>query len=234
MYQRALQGYEKAWGPEHTSTLSTVNNLGILYKALGRLDEAEKMYQRALQGKEKAWGPEHTSTLSTVNNLGILYKALGRLDEAEKMYQRALQGYEKVWGPEHTSTLDTVNNLGILYKALGWLDEAEKMLQRALDGYTQAISPDVLMTYIPALNNMWAFASLRGSQGRVEDARYCYSHALVGYEKTFGPDHNKCELLRTKLALLARRGEGQSSLADGASIGDRSIRKKRRLHCISD
>jgi hypothetical protein len=26
-YQQALQGYEKAWGPEHTSTLNTVNNL---------------------------------------------------------------------------------------------------------------------------------------------------------------------------------------------------------------
>jgi hypothetical protein len=27
MYQRALVGYEKALGPDHTSTLSTVNNL---------------------------------------------------------------------------------------------------------------------------------------------------------------------------------------------------------------
>ena len=62
MYRRALQGNEKAWGPEHTSTLATVNNLGSLYDAQGKLDEAEKMYQRALQGKEKAWGPEHTST----------------------------------------------------------------------------------------------------------------------------------------------------------------------------
>jgi ZZ type zinc finger protein len=28
MYSRALVGYEKAWGPDHTSTLSMVNNLG--------------------------------------------------------------------------------------------------------------------------------------------------------------------------------------------------------------
>ena len=62
MYQRALQGYEKAWGPEHTSTLDTVNNLANLYADQGKLVEAEQMYQRALQGKEKAWGPEHTST----------------------------------------------------------------------------------------------------------------------------------------------------------------------------
>jgi Tfp pilus assembly protein PilF len=135
MYQRALQGREKAWGLEHTSTLATVNNLGNLYKSLGRLDEAEKMYQRALQGKEKAWGLEHTSTLNTVNNLGNLYKSLGWLDEAEKMYQRALQGKEKAWGLEHTSTLDTVNNLGILYADLGRLDEAEKMYQQALQGF---------------------------------------------------------------------------------------------------
>jgi tetratricopeptide (TPR) repeat protein len=31
MYQRALQGKEKAWGLEHTSTLDTVNNLGAFY-----------------------------------------------------------------------------------------------------------------------------------------------------------------------------------------------------------
>ena len=95
MYQRALEGKEKAWGPEHTSTLSTVNNLGNLYKNQGKMAEAEKMYQRALEGYEKAWGPEHTSTLSTVNNLGSLYADQGKMAEAEKMYQRALEGLNR-------------------------------------------------------------------------------------------------------------------------------------------
>ena len=54
MYQRALEGYEKAWGPGHTPTLDTVNNLGILYADQGKMAEAEKMYQRALEGREKA------------------------------------------------------------------------------------------------------------------------------------------------------------------------------------
>src|SRR6267378_1777000 len=91
MYQRALQGKEKARVPDHTSTLDTVSSLGNLYKSQDKLDEAEKMYQRALQGYEKAWCPDHTSTLDTVNNLGGLYAYLGKADEAEKMYQRALQ-----------------------------------------------------------------------------------------------------------------------------------------------
>ena len=58
MYQRALEGYEKAWGPDHTSTLDTVKNLGNLYADQGKRDKAEEMYQRALQGKEKALGPD--------------------------------------------------------------------------------------------------------------------------------------------------------------------------------
>ena len=53
IYQRALAGYEKALGPDHTSTLDSVHCLGILYRDQGKLKEAE-MYQRALPNNEKA------------------------------------------------------------------------------------------------------------------------------------------------------------------------------------
>jgi tetratricopeptide (TPR) repeat protein len=71
MYQQALQGKEKAWGPEHTSTLATVNNLGALYADQGKLVEAEQMYQRALQGYEKAWGPMHAKCELASYSLGV-------------------------------------------------------------------------------------------------------------------------------------------------------------------
>jgi len=58
MYVRALEGKEKAWGPDHTSTLDTVYNLGNLYWKQGKMEEAEKTYLRALGGYEKAVGPE--------------------------------------------------------------------------------------------------------------------------------------------------------------------------------
>ncbi|ERF74890.1 hypothetical protein EPUS_09096 [Endocarpon pusillum Z07020] len=56
MYERALVGYEKASGPDHTSTLNTMNNLGLLYADQGKLDGAEKMYKRALVGYEEGMG----------------------------------------------------------------------------------------------------------------------------------------------------------------------------------
>lgn len=82
MYQRALAGFEKALGPDHTSTMDIVNNLGVLYKGQGKLKEAEELYQRALLGKEKALGLDHTSTLMAVNGLGNLYSDQRRLKEA--------------------------------------------------------------------------------------------------------------------------------------------------------
>ena len=60
MYLRVLAGKEKALGPDHTSTLDTVNNLGTLYHDQGKLEKAEQIYLRALAGKEKALGPDHT------------------------------------------------------------------------------------------------------------------------------------------------------------------------------
>ncbi|KAF4486735.1 Nephrocystin-3 [Colletotrichum fructicola Nara gc5] len=210
MYQRALQGSEKALGPDHTSTLLTVNNLGNLYSKQGRLQEAEDMYERALQGSEKALGPDHTSTLLTVNNLGNLYSKQGRLQEAEDMYERALQGTEKALGPDHTSTLDTVNNLGNLYSNQGQLKEAEGMYQRALQGREKALGPDHTST----LDSVHCLGILYSKQGRLQEAEGMYQRALQGSEKALGPDHTSTLLTVNNLGNLYSN-QGRLKEAEG-------------------
>lgn len=69
MNQQALLGYEKAFGPEHTLMLDTVNHLGILYSEQGKLAKAEEMYLWALRGKEEAWGPKHMRVLVGLEEL---------------------------------------------------------------------------------------------------------------------------------------------------------------------
>jgi tetratricopeptide (TPR) repeat protein len=69
MYQRALEGYEKALGRDHTSTLNTVNNLGLLYADQGRPTEAESMYQRALSGFRVALGLSHWKTQLVIRDV---------------------------------------------------------------------------------------------------------------------------------------------------------------------
>ncbi|KAJ6125876.1 hypothetical protein N7471_010369 [Penicillium samsonianum] len=199
MYQRALAGYEKALGPDHTSTLDTVNNLGALYFQQDKLKEAEEMYQRALVGYEKALGPDHTSTLTTVHNLGLLYIDQGKLKKAEEMYQRALAGQENALGPDHTSTLDTVNNLGALYFQQDKLKEAKEMYQRALAGYEKALGLDHTST----LNTVNNLGRLYSDQGKLKKAEEMYQRALAGYEKALGPDHDWTRRLAATLNVLS-------------------------------
>jgi tetratricopeptide (TPR) repeat protein len=118
MYVRALAGKEKALGPDHTSTLNTVNNLGLLYAGQGKLAEAEQMYVQALVGYEKSLQPQTISALKTVSNLAYLYRDQGKTNEAEKMFQRAVIGRKKVLGSGHPDTLKVVNDLNKLSLAM--------------------------------------------------------------------------------------------------------------------
>ena len=187
MFERVLRGYEKALGPDHLSTLCTVNNLANLLSDQGKLHEAQAMYERALQGYEKALGPDHNYTLMTVGNLANLLIAQDKLDEAKTMHERVLQGYEKVLGPDHTDTLGTVNNLANLLFEQGKLDEAKVMFERALQGYENALGPDhpdTLMT----LNNL---GLLLEEQGKLDEAKALYQRCYEGYTKIYGADHSE-------------------------------------------
>ena len=187
MYQRALQGYEKA-GADRVPTqqvLVTVNNLGNLYKDQARFDAAEKMYQRALQGHEELSGADHTLTLSTANNLGLLYAEWHKLDMAEAMYQRALQGYEKTCGLQHPDTLNTVNNLGILYATQGKVLEADRMYQWALREREKLLGPDHTLT----LSTVHNLGFLYATQNKFRQAEEMYERALKGKEKALGTHH---------------------------------------------
>ena len=185
MYERALRGFEKALGAEHTSTLHTVHNLGLLDVDQGKLAAAEEMYERALQGYEKAFGVEHTSTLGTVNNLGLLYADQGKLAAAEEMYGRALRGFEKALGAENTSTLGTVHNLGLLYAVQGKLAAAEQMYERALAGKEKALGVEHTST-LGTVNNLGV---LYAEQGKLAVAEQMYQRALAEKEKALGAEH---------------------------------------------
>jgi hypothetical protein len=58
-------------------TLTSINNLGLLLQAQGRLDEARPLYDEALAGRRAALGDAHPDTLTSINNLGLLLADAG-------------------------------------------------------------------------------------------------------------------------------------------------------------
>jgi tetratricopeptide (TPR) repeat protein len=81
MYQRALEGYEKAIGPSFISTyilaLNTTFNLGLLYEHQADIATARTMFSRALRGYEQVFGLDHAKSETTRNKLCALDVILG-------------------------------------------------------------------------------------------------------------------------------------------------------------
>ena len=55
--KKALAIREKALGPEHPDTATSLNNLAALYWATGAYAQAEPLYKRALAIRERRWAP---------------------------------------------------------------------------------------------------------------------------------------------------------------------------------
>ncbi|MCV2350805.1 CHAT domain-containing tetratricopeptide repeat protein [Paucibacter sp. Y2R2-4] len=183
--RQALAEAEVAYGPEHASTATTINNLAVLCREMGRYEEALPLYKRALAINEKAIGPEHPDTAVDLNNLGLLYKTMGRYSEALSLYKRALAITEKASGPDHVDTARGLNNVAGLYVSVGHYDEALPLYRRALSIVERAFGPNHERTST-VLNNL---AGLYESTGRYGDALPLYKRAIAITEKVLGPEH---------------------------------------------
>jgi tetratricopeptide (TPR) repeat protein len=176
--QRALIG-------DRDHRAETLNNLGILLRRFGRLDDAIACYRRALAKR-----PDYALALGNLgmalqeqgdveeaiaclakslelkpgsadghNNLAVALDAAGIGDQAELHYRHAL-----ALKPDHPQALA---NLGNSERLVGRLDEAERLERRALE-----VKPD----YPEALTYLGATLRLKGDSDAGID---CFRRALA-------------------------------------------------------
>jgi tetratricopeptide (TPR) repeat protein len=200
LFERALAIREKALGPEHPDTATSLNNLALLLVTTSRLGEAEPLYRRALAIDEKSYGPDHPSVATDLNNLADLLHDTNRLSDAEPLFRRALAIDEKSLGPDHPNVAIRLNNLARLLRATNRLSEAEPLFRRALAIDEKSLGPDHPNVAI-RLNNL---AGLLRATNRLSEAEPLYRRALAIREKTLGPQHPDTAGILNNLAGLLR------------------------------
>ena len=205
---RALKIRIKALGPTHADVGVSYNNLGLVYRHMGELEQAKDYYQQALEIRIKALGPTHVDVGGSYNNLGAINQEMGELQQAKDYYQRALGIRIKALGPTHVKFGSSLNNLGLVYHAMGELEQAKDCHQRALEIKTKALGPthvDVGTSY----NNLGA---LYLDMGELKQAKDYHQRALEIRIKAFGPTHAKVGETCDNLGLVCRNmGELQQA-----------------------
>jgi tetratricopeptide (TPR) repeat protein len=111
MHRQDLAGSEKALGPEHPDTLTSISNLGSVLTDQGKYEEAEAMHRRALQGYEKVLGPEHPNTLTSMHNLAFNLKQLGKVSDALSLLKKYADLRNKMLGSDHPHAISSFNTL---------------------------------------------------------------------------------------------------------------------------
>jgi tetratricopeptide (TPR) repeat protein len=146
MYEDALRcaveleiNIKEVMGTDNAIYASSLNNVAIMNKMLGRNDDAMTKYTEALHIYKGVVGKKHPSYASTLANIGVLYKVLAEvssgldktqlIDRAEEALIEALSTRIEILGLTDKNTLTSSNHLSSLWRVMGKVDEAEKQLK---------------------------------------------------------------------------------------------------------
>jgi CHAT domain-containing protein/tetratricopeptide (TPR) repeat protein len=226
LQQRVVQIHEKAVGPEHPLTATSVSNLGNMLYLQGKFAEAEQVHRRALAIRTKVLGPGHPDTATSLNNLANVLFEQGKdeqlapseqrarardqirvFTETEDLYRRALAVQEASLGPEHPSIGATLNNLGALLDQRGRNTEAEPLQRRALAVLEKglgALHPDTAAT-------LTSLAVSLDRQGKIVEAETIYRRAVETSRNAANPRSLLLNASRLGFA-LAKRGRNREAL----------------------
>jgi tetratricopeptide (TPR) repeat protein len=213
-FMAALKEAEK-FLPDDPRIAASLNNLGNVYRVLGRYQEAEEYIKRALVAAKNAFGFNHPNVASTLNCLGLLYNLQERYAESEELHKQAVVIREKALGPEHPDFATDLNNLAESYRLQGKITEAEVTHRRAIL-IREKMGPEH-SDLGQSLNNL---SVVLNNQGRCIEAKILSKRATEIYEKTLGPDHPE---LATSLNNLALVYANQGKYSDAESLFKRAL-----------
>ena len=163
----------------------TLNNLGFIYKKLGRYDTALSYYQQAIHRAEANQAELTVEYGNYLNNLGALYRATGEYHKAQELYLKALEITEQTVGKDHKQYGICLNNLALCYKLLGLFDKALHTYTEAMAHAERTLGKENA-SYITRLDNL---AQLYRALGQSDKALPTSIEVVEAAARIYGKEH---------------------------------------------
>jgi tetratricopeptide (TPR) repeat protein len=183
LHRLALEQIERAEGPFHADVAQSLNDIGAVYRALGRHTQAAAMFERAIQVLDRH--PSAELRISVLNNLSAVYIEIGQYPEAERIAMLALAEAETARLTAHPAIARIFNNLGKSYFSQKKYAAAEAALERAVTLLTD-LEGEKHPDYAIAVTNL---AAAYGKRKRYREALDRYGAAIRVLEATAGPEN---------------------------------------------
>jgi CHAT domain-containing protein len=214
--EQAVKVAEAAFGPNDRRTGLSLDELGLLYKNLDDLPDADNCFRRALAIFKAAGGSQSKDAGTVLLNLADLYADHGRWGEAESDFREALTIAVQAYGQNDPHVANVMRDGASLMIDEGKLEPAARVLRGAIAIYTQAG---------PAFNSpLAATYNLAGQavadSGDNEVAGTLFQKAIDLSEKSDGPNS---ETYATYLANLADVYRKEQRFAEAEPLYTRMI-----------
>jgi non-specific serine/threonine protein kinase/serine/threonine-protein kinase len=210
----ALEIFEQNLGGEHSETRDTRLRLARLYRAEGRLGEAERALDEVLGGDVSTPDIADPLQLEVLEELAIVHHQGGRYEEAEALYFTAIAAREAITGRDHPDATRVLGNLAIVYRYMERWEEAEQLLREALEVDRRHNGPEHPTT----LNTISKFAALYLAWNRNDEAEKYLKAGLDPMREVMGERHPQTLMMANNLGWLylrqQRYGEAEELLLE--------------------
>lgn len=182
----------------YTPDAMALNNLGMLYQRIERVDEGERLLTEALEIRRRAYGEHHTLVAGSLNNLAVIAYQRGDHARAAARFAEILELWRALVGEDHPNTITTSNNLGVARREAGDLAPSEVALRDALAARRRVLGdahPDVAETMI----NLSVTVERRG---RWTEAEALLRDAMARLETSFPQGNSRTAAARSNLGRM--------------------------------
>jgi tetratricopeptide (TPR) repeat protein len=97
LFQEYCRRCEQFFGPRHTLTAHSYNELAANLQRLGRHADAQPLFLKALALRRELLGEKHPRTAWSYKNLASNLGDLGKYAEAQQLFQKALDLHRELW-----------------------------------------------------------------------------------------------------------------------------------------
>lgn len=129
LIREALAMDRKMFGEKHNYVAASLNNLALVLRLKGDLDEAERVGLQSLAVNRSLFTAENTSIALDLNDVGNVMALRGTLDSAIIFLRESRAQFEHLVGPVHLNTLVTSGNLARALREHGDTREAEQIFR---------------------------------------------------------------------------------------------------------
>ncbi len=171
---------------DHAQTRAQLlNDLGIVLRLQGKLDEALDHFRRSRKLRRQVLGDDHPLVGDSHNNIGNTLADLGRTSEARDAYQLSLETFRRTLGDDHPSVAVALINLAQSCAELRDFAAAWPAFDRAREIYESTYEPDG--TQLTDLR--FIRANILHHEGRNPEALAQYEAILDDTRRLYGDDH---------------------------------------------